>query len=125
MCRHYIETSGPPLHARPRRLDGEKLQVAKDEFNKMEQMGIIQRSDSPWASPLHVVPKADGTWRPSGDYRRLNVVTKDDRYPLPHIHDFNGRLAGMKIFSVVDLVRSFHQIPVAREDRNNIYVRPF
>ena len=60
--KHYIPTSGPPLHARPRRLDGEKLSVAKQEFKKMEDMGIIRRSDSPWASPLHVVPKADGGW---------------------------------------------------------------
>ena len=82
----------------------------------MEQLGIIWRSDSPWASPLHVVPKADGGWRPCGDYRRLNTVTEDDCYPLPHIHDFNGRLAGMTVFSVVDLVRGFHQIPVAPDD---------
>ena len=82
----------------------------------MEEMGVVQRSDSPWSSPLHVVPKADGSWRPCGDYRRLNVVTEDDRYPLPHIHDFNARLHGATVFSVVDLVRGFHQIPMAQED---------
>ena len=79
----------------------------------MEDMGIIRQSDSPWSLPLHIVPKADGTWRPCGDYRRLNTVTKDDRYTLPHIHDFNGNLVGRSIFSVVDLVRGFHQIPMA------------
>ena len=82
----------------------------------MEQMGIVRRSDSPWSSPLHVVPKSDGGWRPCGDYRRLNTVTDDDRYPLPHIQDFNGRLSGATIFSVVDLVRGFHQIPMAAQD---------
>ena len=82
----------------------------------MENLGIIRRSDSPWASPLHVVPKSDGTWRHCGDYRRLNMVTEDDRYPLPHIQDFNGKLAGMRIFSVIDLIRGFHQIPMAPED---------
>ena len=46
----------------------------------------------------------------------MNSVTKDDRYPLPHIHDFNGRLIGRKFFSVVDLVRGFHQIPMAESD---------
>ena len=113
--RHYVPTRGPPIHSRPRRLDGEKLQVAKQEFRKMEEMGVIRRSDSPWSSPLHVVPKADGSWRPCGDYRRLNVITEEDRYPLPHIHDFNARLHGATVFSVVDLVRGLHQIPMAEE----------
>ena len=63
-----------------------------------------------------MVPKADGSQRPCGDYRQLNVITKDNQYPLPHIHDFNARLSGMKLFSVVDLVRGFHQIPMASED---------
>ena len=108
--QHYIPTSGPPLHARPRRLDGDKLRVAKEEFLKMEQLGIVCRSDSPWASPLHVVPKADGSWRPCCDYRRLNNITTDD------IQDFNARLAGMSIFSVIDLVKGFHQVPMADKD---------
>ena len=48
---HHIQTSGPPIHTRPRRLDSEKLRVAKAEFATMEDLGIIKRSDSPWASP--------------------------------------------------------------------------
>ena len=78
----------------------------------MEDLGIIRRSDS----PLHVVPKTDGSWRPCRDYRRLNAATKDDRHPLPHIQDFNGNLIGRTIFSVVDLVQGFHQIPMAIQD---------
>ena len=105
--RHYIPTSGPPVHARPRRLDSEKLQVARSEFQKIEDLGIIRRSDSPWASPLHVMAKADRGWRPCGDYRHLNIITEDDRYSLPHIHDFNGKLAGMKIFSIINWLEDF------------------
>ena len=90
--------------------------MAKEEFKKMEEHGVVRRSDSHWASPLHVVPKADGSWRPCGNYRRLNTITEDDRYPLPHLQDFNARLAGMTIFSVIDLVKGFHQIPMSPED---------
>ena len=110
---HHIVTQGPPTHARARRLDQEKLSAAKAEFFKMEEMGIVRRSKSPWSSPLHVVPKPDGKWRPCGDYRCLNASTEDDRYPLPHIQDFTNHLTGCSVFSKIDLIRGYHQIPMA------------
>ena len=61
---HFVETAGPPVFAKPRRLDAEKLAIAKAEFAKMEKAGIILRSTSAWALPLHMVPKHDSSWRP-------------------------------------------------------------
>ena len=51
-----------------------------------------------------------------GDYRRLNTVTTDDKYPVKQLSDFNANLAGKKIFSKIDLLKGYHQIPVAPED---------
>ena len=115
---HHIDTANsPPISFKPRPLSGIKLEAAKEEFQFMLNAGIIRRSNSPWASPLHLVPKKDpDKFRACGDYRGLNNVTIDDKYPIPHLRTLTMSLHGKKYFSKLDLQRAYLQIPVAEAD---------
>lgn len=113
---HFIPTTGAPIHSKVRRLAPEKMIIARREFEEMENLGIVRRSSSQWASPLHMVRKENGQWRPCGDFRRLNGVSVPDRYPTPHLMDFTANLDGCCIFSKIDLIKGYHQVPVAEED---------
>ena len=113
---HRIHTNSAPLRSKFRRLNPEKLAIAKKVFQELEEAGICQKAPSPWASPLHMVKKNDGSYRPCGDYRRLNTVTEPDHYPLPNISDITNVLGGAKIFSKIDLTKGYHQVPIHPDD---------
>ena len=114
--RHHIPTTGAPVQSRARRLDQEKLAVAKAELTKLEELGICYKGRSEWSSPLLVTTKPCGGWRVCGDYRRLNAMTSDDQYPVRQLTDFTSELHGKSIFSKIDLLKGYHQIPVADGD---------
>jgi hypothetical protein len=78
--------------------------------------GIVRSSNSGWSSPLHMVRKKDGGWRPCGDFRRLNLLTSADRYPLPNMADLSAQLTGCSFFTKIDLQKGSLQVPVAAED---------
>lgn len=73
--------------------------------------------ETSWSSPFHLARKKDNGWRPCGDYRALNARTVPDRYPVRHIPtNFTYQLAGSAVFSKIDLVKAYNQIPVYSED---------
>ena len=73
-----------------------------------------------------MVQKPGGGWRPCGDFRRLNQITTPDRYPLPNMQDLAIHLHGTTIFSKLDLVKGYHQVPVREEDKaKTAVITPF
>ena len=87
---HNLPTApGSPVFAKAHCLDPEKLASDKVEFLKMEIAGIVQCSTSTWSSPLHMVPKPDGTWRPCGDVEKFVFTASQVEY-LGHLVSSSG-----------------------------------
>ena len=101
--------------ARPKKLPMRRMpfavrrEVAK-QLRSMQQTGVIRPSSSPWASPVVMVRKRDGTHRFCIDYRELNAVTKPDTFPLPRIDDLLDQLGASRYFSTLDLASGYWQI---------------
>ena len=111
--QHHIETVGPPVASRVRRLSPEKMVILKREINKLLDLGVLEPSDSDYASPVHLVPKKNGEYRVTGDFRLLNKQTKPDKYPIPFLTDFVDEIAGSRVFSSLDLYKSYYQLELA------------
>ena len=94
------------------------LQTQLDEqLEEMLEAGIISTSASPWASPVVVVPKKDGTLRVCIDFRKFNQILVKDSFPLPRVEDLFATLGKAKYFSSLDLKSGYWQMELAPEDR--------
>lgn len=121
--KHVINTTDElPVHTKSYRYPYVHKEEVNKQVNQMLEDGIIQPSNSPWSSPIWIVPKkmdASGQkkWRLVVDYRKLNEKTVDDRYPLPNITDILDKLGRCQYFTTLDLASGFHQIEM---DPNSI-----
>lgn len=121
---HDIEVGeADPIKCRMRRPPLGLKQEAMEEEERMKKLGAIEPSDSPWASPVVLVRKKDGTLRYCIDYRRLNEITKKDSYPLPNMQDCLESLGGAKHFSTMDLSAGYWQVGMteAAKDKTSFY----
>ena len=93
--------------------------IKKEETCVTEMLtgGQIEPSDSPWSSPVVLVTKKDGGTRFCVDYRRLNLATVKDAYPLPRIDDTLDMLASKRWFSTLDLASGYWQVSLSPEAR--------
>lgn len=120
--KHEIKlTDESPIYTKSYRYPEIHKTEVKTQVNKMLNDGIIQHSNSPWSSPIWIVPKKlDASkkrkWRIVIDFRKLNLKTVDDKFPLPNITDILDKLGRAKYFSTLDLANGFHQIEMKNED---------
>ena len=119
IVQHHIETGDhPPIRSRPYRVPYAQKETIEKHIEDMLHRNVIQPSVSPWASPVVLVPKSDGSSRFCVDFRKVNKITKKDSYPLPLISESLDALGGAKFFSSLDLVSGYWQVemdPASRE----------
>ena len=110
-------TTDDPIRSRPYNVPYSVRETMKEEIKKMLDMGIIERSDSAFASPVVMIPKKDKTVRFCVDYRKVNKITVFDPEPMPNPEDLFVQLSSSKYFSKIDLTKGYWQIPMADESK--------
>ena len=114
--KHRIDTGeSPPIRQPVCRIPPFCKCQTKELLREMLDKNVIKTSNSPWASPVILVQKKDGTTRFCVDYRKVNAVTRKDAYPLPRVDDILDTLAGSKWFSKLDLISGYWQVEMSPE----------
>ena len=107
----------PPIRQRVRRLPPSRRTEVQQLLKEMEEKNVIQPSCSPWASPIVLVRKKDGSTRFCVDFRKVNSITTKDAYPLPRVDDTLDAFTGSQWFSTLDLISGYWQVEVDPADR--------
>ena len=110
-------TTQQPVRRKQYPLPFSSQEILKKEVEYMESIGVIERSNSPYCSPVVLIGKPDGDTRVCLDYRELNKITIFDAEPIPDIEQLFIKLSKKKFFTKVDLSKGFWQIKIQPEDR--------
>ncbi|XP_038054655.1 uncharacterized protein LOC119726874 [Patiria miniata] len=111
-------TTSDPVQSKPYAVPHARRDSLKHEIDEMLQMRVIEKSTSPYASPIVLVPKSDGSLRFCIDYRKLNSVTIFDPEPIPNIEDLFSKISKGTWFTKLDLSKGYWQIPIKESDRD-------
>ena len=106
-----------PIYVRPRRFPDPINQEIDRQCLDLKAMDIIENSSSPYSAPIVPIRKGDGSIRLCVDYRELNKKTVPDRSPIPCLADSVYGINGKRIFTALDLVKGYYQVPLAPESR--------
>jgi transposase InsO family protein len=116
VVKHDINTStSQPMKQKARRFPIHQRGEGEKIVQEMLEGNVIEPSTSPWASPVVLVKKKDGSTRFCIDYRKLNSVTIKDAYPLPRIDESLDALSGAQFFSTLDLASGYWQVGMTEE----------
>ena len=121
-----LEPHSKAHHARPYRLTPKETKELQLLIQDLLSKNFISPSTSPFASPVLLVRKPDGTYRLVVDYRVLNSHTIKENFPLPIIEDLLAKIGRASWFSTLDLMSGYYQISVREEDQpKTAFVTPF
>lgn len=117
----YLKPNCSPIYTKPYRLPNSQKPEIDRQIKQMLKDDIIEEAQSEWSSPILLVPKKsdnnDKKWRLVVDYRKLNEVIQDDKFPLPNITEILESLSGAVYFSHLDLSQSYYQVTLNSESR--------
>lgn len=115
---HRIELNNySPIWQRPRRFAEPVNKEVEDQCADLLRLNVIENSKSRWSSPVVPVRKSNGELRLCVDYRKVNSVTKTEKFPMPNLTDSIYSARGAKVFTKLDLVKGYYQIPLDEESR--------
>ena len=121
VVKHHIDVgTHPPICLHPYRVPESQKQIITEHIDDMLDRDIIQLSTSPWAAPVVLVEKPNGSKRFCVDYRKLNAVTKKDSFPLPLIQESIDALSGTQIFSTIDVLSGYWQVEMDEQSRRKL-----